>query len=246
MEDTIRSLNAELALPSASRLQAALRKRGVSATIDQVKAVVETTGTRQVLQPPPRYDGNITAAKIDDRWVADLLSFETRPAQRSAAVYKQILLVQDIFSRFLWAIPLTTKAQTTNAFETLLEGRKPRELNTDKGSEFTSREFQAMLARRNIQHRLKEGLNDLATLDRGMGVIKDMLAKRMGEMGGDWLTHVDKVADAYNQLDNRTLHGHSPAEVQGADADDLRFRLRMDNADKMLDNIQNARRKQNN
>ena len=134
MEDTIRSLNAELAFPSASRLQAALRKRGVSATIDQVKAVVATTGTRQVLQPPPRYDGNITAAKIDDKWVADLLSFESRPAQRSAGAYKQVLLVQDIFSRFLWAIPLTTKAQTTNAFETLLGGRKPRELNTDKGS----------------------------------------------------------------------------------------------------------------
>ena len=133
---------------------------------------------------------------------------------------------------------MSTKTQVTNAFETLLSQRKPRELNTDKGSEFTSREFQAMLARRNIQHRLKEGLNDLATVDRAMGVVKDMLAKRMGEMSGDWLTHLAPVIAAHNQLDKSTLHENAPAEVAGDD--DLRFRLRVDNAEKALENIQNA------
>ena len=43
MEDTIRSLNAELAFPSASRLQAALRKRGFATTLEQVKTIVEKT-----------------------------------------------------------------------------------------------------------------------------------------------------------------------------------------------------------
>ena len=74
-----------------------------------------------------------------------------------------------------------------------------------------------------------------------MGVVKDMLAKRMGEMSGDWLTHLALVIAAYNQLDSRTLHEHAPAEVQGDD--DLRFRLRMDNAEKALENIQNANAK---
>ena len=90
-------------------------------------------------------------------------------------------------------------------------GRKPRELNTDNGTEFTSREFQAMLARRGIHHRLKEGLNDLATADRAMSTIKDMLARRRGELGGDWLEHLQPVIDAYNQLDHSALHAtHQP------------------------------------
>ena len=62
---------------------------------------------------------------------------------------------------------LSTKSETRAAFESIIDqGRKPRELNTDKGSEFTNREFQSMLSRRTIQHKLKVGLNDIATIDR--------------------------------------------------------------------------------
>lgn len=128
------------------------------------------------MQPPPSYQGNITSRKIDDRWAADLLSFESRPAQRPTATYRHVLLAQDIFSRFLWAEAFSTKTQVTAVFERILnKGRKPRELNTDKGSEFTSREFQTMLDRRRIQHELKVALNDIATLDRAMGVLKTCL-----------------------------------------------------------------------
>ena len=164
MDEQIRSLHAELAYPSASRLQAALRKRGVIATLEQVKNVVEKTGSRQVLQPPPQYHGNITSGRIDDRWAADLISFESRPAERDRA-YKHVLLVQDIFSRYLWAEAMWAKDQSRAAFERILEGeRKCKELNTDGGTEFTSREFQAMLARRGIHHRLKAGINDICLL----------------------------------------------------------------------------------
>ena len=138
----VAELYQQLSFPNAPpKLQSALRTEGISLSLSALKELTSESGARQVLQPPPRYDGNITASRTDDRWVADLLSFESRPAQRSADAYKQVLIVQDIFSRFLWAVPLTTKALTTNAFESLLGGRKPRELNTDKGSEFTSREF---------------------------------------------------------------------------------------------------------
>ena len=123
------------------------------------------TGSRQIVQPPPLYQGNITSDRIDDSWVADLISFVSRPAQRQET-YRHVLLVQDIFSRFVWAAAIQTTSRTRAAFEDILnQGRVPRELNTDNASDFTSREFQAMLARRNIQHRLKVGLNDLATID---------------------------------------------------------------------------------
>ena len=154
------------------------------------------------MQPPPVYKGNVTSGRIDDRWAADLLSFESRPATCDK-IYRHVLLVQDIFSRYLWAAPLPSTAWTRSAFEGILDqGRKPRELNTDGGTEFTSREFQAMLTRREIQHQLKVGLNDIATIDRAGGVLKDMLAKRMVELGGDLLTHLEQTIAAYNQLDH--------------------------------------------
>ena len=92
-----------------------------------------------------------------------------------------------------------------------------------------------MLSRRVIQHRLKIGVNDLATIDRVGGVIKDMIAQHMGEMGGDWLTHLAPTIATYNQLDHTALYNNAPVEVK--DDGDLRFRLRMANADKHAGNV---------
>ena len=121
MDKRIADLYAELAFPSASRLQAALRKEGIKASLTDIKNIAQTTGSRQILQPPPSYTGHITATKIDDRWVADLLSFESRPANRPERLYRHVLLVQDMFSKFLWAEPMSTKTQTRAAFERVLD-----------------------------------------------------------------------------------------------------------------------------
>ena len=144
---------------------------------------------------------------------------ESRPAKRAEATYTAVLIVQDIFSRFLWAEPISSKTQVRRAFEDILgkSGRKPRELNCDKGTEFTSREFQTMLARRNIQFREKVAKNDIATVDRAMGVLKDMMARRGADAaaGGDWLTELPNAVASYNKLDHSALHDNAPGEVKG-------------------------------
>ena len=101
MDERIRTLNSELAFPAASRLQAALRKEGIRVSLAEIKRITSTSGSRQIFQPPPSYEGHITSVKIDDRWVADLLSFESRPVERPEFFYRHVLLVQDIFSRFI-------------------------------------------------------------------------------------------------------------------------------------------------
>ena len=233
----------KLSFPSAPKLQSALRKEGITLSLSALKELTSESGARQVLQPPPTYGGHITSSRIDDRWAADLMSFESRPARRGDVTYTSVLLCQDIFSRFLWAEPISTKAQVRRAFEDILDKsqRTPRELNSDKGSEFTSRGFQAMLARRGIQHRLKVGLNGIATLDRAMGTLKEMLARRSADeaAGGDWLAELQAAVNSFNKLDHSALHQHAPAEVAGDD--DLRFQLRYGNAEKRLDNIENGR-----
>ena len=69
-----------------------------------------------------------------------------------------------------------------------------------------------------------------------------MLAKRTTELDGTWLTHLDPVIKAYNKLDHSALHGNAPGEVKGND--ELRFQLRMENANGTFENAQmaNARR----
>ena len=238
----VAELYQELSFPAPAKLQRALQKEGIVLSLKALKELVGESGARQVLQPPPRYGGNITSSRMDDRWAADLLSFESRPAKRTDATYTQVLIVQDIFSRFLWAEPISSKTQVRRAFEDILDksGRKPRELNTDKGTEFTSREFQTMLDRRTVQFREKIGKNDIATVDRGMATVRDMLARRGADAaaGGDWLAELPKAVAAYNKLDHSALHDNAPGEVE--DDKDLRFRLRYENAEKRMENAEQA------
>ena len=134
---------------------------------------------------------------MDDRWAVDLLSFESRCAKRAEATYTSVLIAHDIFNRYLWAEPISSKTQVRRAFEDILEtsGRKPREPNTDDGTEFTSRDSQTMFARREIQFREKVHKNDNATVERAMGTLKYMLARRGADAaaGGDWLTELPQA-----------------------------------------------------
>ena len=83
----VAELYQELSFPAPAKLQSALRKEGISLSLSALKELTSESGARQVFQPPPRYGGNITSGRMDDRWAADLLSFESRPAKRAEATH---------------------------------------------------------------------------------------------------------------------------------------------------------------
>ena len=238
----VAALYQELGFPSAARLQAALRKEGIPLSLQGIRELTAETGAKQIFQPPPRSAGHITAVKMDDRWAADLIDFTARPAKRANATFRHVLIVQDIFSRFIWTVALSNKTQVRRAFEDILaeSGRTPRELNSDQGTEFKSIEFQTMLARRKIQWQPKEGLNDIATVDAAIRSLKQRIARRAADEGtaGDWLSQLKPATDAHNKLDHAALFESAPREVEGNDS--LRFQLRYDNARDAMDNVEQA------
>ena len=164
------------------------------------------------------------------------MSFESRPVEG----FTNVLLIQDVFSRFLWASPMGSKKETTRAFRTHLNvtGRVCRELSTDKGTEFTSAEFQGLVAEEGIHHRFKVALNDLSTIDRAMGVLKDRIAVIAAEAGDSWLDALQTAVNAHNSLDAKALLDNAPEDV--AQDDELRFRLRQENADRRHENVELA------
>ena len=243
----IADLYRELSFPSAPKLQKALQKEGIKISLDELKNLTTETGARQIFRPPPTYKGHITATRLDNRWAADLMSFESHPVKRSGEAFTNVLLCQDIFSRYLWAEPVSNKTLVARAFGRILDRakRKPRELSSDKGSEFSSREFQSMLARHDILWRAKEGQNDISTLDRAMGTLRLMINKRLADessSGEDWLAALQPVLSGYNRLDHHALHDHAPNEV--ADNDALRFQLRHENATNMYENARAAEKRE--
>ena len=234
--ERIAAIYRELGYPGAAKFQTALRKQGINVSLGNLRDLIKTLGSRQIFRPPPKYEGNVASRSIDDRWVADVLSFESRPVEG----FTNVLLVQDVFSRFLWATPMGSKKETTRAFRTHLEttGRVCRELSTDKGTEFTSAEFQGLMAERGIYHRYKVALNDLSIIDRAMGVLKDRIAVIAAEAGDSWLDALQTAVNAHNSLDTRSLLDNAPEDV--AQDDELRFRLRQENAAKRQENVELA------
>ena len=69
--------------------------------------------------------------------------------------YTFLLTVIDCFSKFGWAEPLHNKSgqEILDAFKIILkrDGRKPKRLQTDKGSEFLNSKVQRLLKEENIE-----------------------------------------------------------------------------------------------
>lgn len=91
----------------------------------------------------------VVVAGIDDQWDADLM--DMTKFKKDGVQF--VLLVIDIFSKYVWMRPLKNKKGSTTAwaFEDILrEGRQPTKLRTDKGLEFRSKAFNNVLTDRNI------------------------------------------------------------------------------------------------
>ena len=88
---------------------------------------------------------------IDDQWQADLLGISS--LARFNKGYKFLLTCIDVFSKFAWVVPLKNKMgeSPNNNFQSILDlGRSPKNLQTDKETEFLNRNFQSLLEENSI------------------------------------------------------------------------------------------------
>ena len=226
-----------------ARFQAALRRQGIDVPDSFVKGIVAEQASRQLFAPPPKFTGRVTAQHIDERWAADVVDLQSKTSAKDAPVY--ILLVQDIFSRFLFAKALRSKARVEEAFWRIMEesSRRPEELNTDSGSEFTNASFQAMLRREWIFHITKQGPQDLATIDRAIGELRAVLSRRTTD-GDPWYKELDAAIEGMNETNHSALYMRAPDEV--ADDKELRFKLRYKNAEMRQENVELSRKRAGN
>ena len=82
---------------------------------------------------------------------ADLINM--RELSNDNKNYNYLLNVIDIFSKYIWSIPLKTKtaAEVTKAFKNILSKNHPRKLWVDEGSEFYNKTFDKLLKSKKIE-----------------------------------------------------------------------------------------------
>ena len=90
-------------------------------------------------------------AGIDYQWQGDLADVSNLAKYNDK--YRYLFCLIDVFSKFAWVVPIKDKSGKTlvEAFKSVLkQGRFPKSLQTDKGTEFKNKEFQTFLKSQNI------------------------------------------------------------------------------------------------
>ena len=144
----------------------------------------------------------VIVQRIDYQWEADLADVQNLSKDNEGI--KFLLVIVDVFSRFLWVRPLQDKKAKTviEGFKDVLKGdRRPKAVRTDKGSEFYNRYFKQFLEERRIK--LFYALNETKAHFAGRYI--QTLKKRLYR----YFTHVQKhkymhiLQDLVNDTPNR-------------------------------------------
>ena len=217
-DEELIALYEQLSFPSALKFKKAVKAEGGEITITAANKIAARHSQRQVTAPRKLYEGKITAAKLDSRWQADLASYVAQEAVVAGKTYTAILCVLDVFSRFLWTRRLENSKTATvaEAFQDIftVSGRKPLELNYDKGVEFNSAVFADLLKDTGVTMvRVSDSKNDLATLDRAMSTLKTIITRRtITKDAGNWAQELEKATSSYNGVEHEHL-GVAPEKV---------------------------------
>jgi transposase InsO family protein len=118
--------------------------------------------------------------------------------------YNFILVVIDIFSKYVWLRPLKDgKGESVSrALENVLvEGRSPNRMRTDKGQEFRSRLVDVVLKQRGIHHLFAQNTEIKANyVERVIKTIKSKIYRYFThKQSYNYVIDQQKFANSYNK-----------------------------------------------
>jgi hypothetical protein len=171
------------------------------------------------LQKPARHPvkrANVVVAGIDNQWDADLADISSLSKFNKGI--KFLLVVIDIFSRFVWVQPLKNKTgkKVVEGFKQILQkGRKCKKLRTDKGSEFTNRWLQEYLKSQGIYFFTTQNSDTKANYsERVIQTLKSRLYRYFTKNRTKRYKDVlPDVVQSYNETPHRSLGNISPKDV---------------------------------
>lgn len=177
------------------------------------------------LHKPVRYNfkrRRTIVGGIDHQWQADLI--DVQKLKRHNDGYSYLLTVIDVFSKYAWIRPLKNKTASSviAAFDTIFkQGRKPSKLQTDDGTEFTNRAFQAFLKEKGVGFFTTKSETKASIAERMNRTIKDKLWRYFTRKNETRFVDVlPKLVRAYNRSYHRSIK-RAPADVDISNQEDV-------------------------
>ena len=135
---------------------------------------------------------------IDEIWDADLIDMQTFSKDNNGLKY--LLTVIDIFSKFVWIVPLKRKPgqEVANAFSRILKERRSSETWVDSGRQFYNKDVQKLVELFSIENEEK-----YCVIERFNKTIKETMFKYFS--ANNTRKFVDVLDILVNQYNN-TIH----------------------------------------
>ena len=230
---------------SANKLFQKLKPKYHDLKLKQVQNVINQQPTQQIHQQHKikLNDYNQINAYGFSEVAMDLLDLSTFKSENEN--YRDLLLVQDLYSRFFFAEPLKSKDAKTVllAVKKIQYGFRPCGIYTpfvsitaDEGSEFNNRAFKEYFRRGRTSEVL--GLNTklffknpelknsaLAITDRLCRTIRDILRKFMTTTGNhNWIDRINRIVNNINSTYHETIHAIPSDVYNGIDTNNQEIR----------------------
>ena len=153
---------------------------------------------------------------IDDQWQADLCDMSAKAKYNDDHTF--ILSVIDCFSKYGWAIPIKSKHgdEIIRALNLIFSqsGRKPKRLQTDKGTEFFNKKVQAFLRQNDVQLFATESEKKASIVERFNRTMKGRTYKYFTANNTyRYIDALQSLVDGYNKTRHRTIKMR-PADVR--------------------------------
>jgi len=155
-------------------------------------------------RPRKSFRRNVTLVNsIDEQWQIDLMDVSNIEQENKG--FNFILVAIDILSKFVWCVPLKSKnaTDTTNGFRKILKEAKPRKpisVQSDFGTEFINKTFQAFLKKENILYFNTQNMEIKASVvERVIQTLKHKLYKYFTFKNTlNYLNVLQDIVNSYN------------------------------------------------
>ena len=206
------------AFAGPKKLKQILSKHGYNVPLKDVKQWLQDQDAYSLLrQAKYRFKRKrVVTSGLDDMWDADLADL-SNIAQHNQP-YKYWLIVIDVFSRYLWLIPVPSKhhSHMLRAFKTLFEStqRRPKKLRTDKGTEFTNRAVVKLLNAEGIHAYTTKNETKANYAERVIKTMKGLLYRYfLHRQTYHYVDVLQNLVENYNNRPHSSLNGLTPTEI---------------------------------
>lgn len=207
MESSYSKVGNPLFLAAADRLSKAFPKRSHK----DIEKFLESKSSYTLFRnKPKRFPTNYyRIKKIGELFEADLADVSN--LAKFNKNYKFLLLAIDVFSKYLFVIPLKNKSatETANAIENVIKKFpfKISVLQTDAGKEFVNKQVKSVLDKNNVFHRVAlNPTNKAAVAERSIRTVKNLIYRYLNEAHTrKYIDVLDKISQTYNHRKHRTI-----------------------------------------